>query len=59
MNQNISDLIDRIKALEEELEKEFAKRREEFTFIIENKRIRFAEEVIEVHKRLKTGLGFC
>jgi hypothetical protein len=56
MNQNISDLIDRIKALEEELEKEFEKGRAEFTFIIENKRIRFAEEMIQVHKRLKTGL---
>ena len=56
MNQNINDLIDRIKALEEELEKEFEKRRAEFYFVIENKRIRFAEEMIEVHKRLKTGL---
>lgn len=56
MNQNVSDLISRIKALEEELEKEFNKRREEFHFIIENKRIRFAEEMIAAHKRLKTGL---
>jgi hypothetical protein len=30
---------------------EFGKRREELYFIIENKRIRFAEEIIEVHKR--------
>lgn len=56
MNQNISDLIGRIKALEEELEHEFSKRREEFHFIIENKRIRFAEEMIAIHKRLKTGI---
>lgn len=55
MNRNISDLIGRIKALEEELEREFGKRREEFQFIIENKRVRFAEEMIAVHKRLKTG----
>ena len=56
MGQNISALIDRIKVLEEEVETEFGKRREEFHFIIENKRIRFAEEMIAVHQRLKTGL---
>jgi hypothetical protein len=56
MNQNVSDLIGRIKALEEELEKEFEKRRAEFYFVIENKRVRFAEEMIVLHKRLKTGL---
>jgi hypothetical protein len=56
MNQKINDLIGRIKALEEELEKEFEKRRAEFNFIIENERIRFSEEMIVLHKRLKTGL---
>jgi hypothetical protein len=57
MNQNINDLIGRIKALEEELEEGFAKRREEFRFVIENKRIHFAEEMIELHKRFKMGVG--
>lgn len=57
MNQNISDLVDRIKALQEELEQEFGRRREEFQFIIENRRIRFAEEMIGLHKRLKTGMA--
>lgn len=56
MNQSISDLINRIRSLEEELEVEFGKRREEFQFIIENKRIRFAEEVIAAQRRLKTRL---
>ena len=42
--------------LEEELQQEFSKRREEFKFIVENKRIRFAEEIIASHKRLKTGI---
>ena len=56
MNNNISDLVGRIKALEEELQQEFSKRREEFKFIVENKRIRFAEEIIASHKRLKTGI---
>jgi len=56
MNRNISDLLDRIKALEEELEHEFSKRRQEFHFIVENKRIRFAEETIALHKGLKRGI---
>jgi hypothetical protein len=56
VNEYANELISRIKALEEELEREFSKRREEFHFIIEEKRIRFAEEMIAVHKRLKTGV---
>lgn len=56
MNQNVSDLINRIRVLEEDLENEFGKMREEFQFRIEKKRIRFAEEMIAVHKRLKIGL---
>jgi hypothetical protein len=57
MKQNINDLVDHIRALEEELEQEFSRRREEFQFIVENKRIRFAEEMIALHKRLKTGMA--
>jgi len=56
MNNNISDLVGRIKALEEELEQKFSKRREEFKFTIENKCIRFAEDIIASYKRLKTGV---
>jgi hypothetical protein len=56
MNQQISELITRIKVLEEELEAEFSKKRDEFHFIVEKKRIRFAEEIIQVQKRFKTGI---
>lgn len=56
MTRNVSDLLGRIKALEEEMEQEFSKRREEFHFVIEKKRIRFAEEMIAAHKRLKRGV---
>lgn len=55
VNHN-NNLVDRIKALEEELEQEFCKRREEFAFAIENKRIRFAEEMMVLHRRLKKGV---
>ena len=56
MDHRINELIDRIKSLEEELEAEFEKKRAEFHLIIEKKRIRFAREVVEQQRRLKTGL---
>ncbi len=55
MPQHIDDLIRRIKNLQEELEVEFKKKREEFEFIIEEKRVRFAEEVARNQRRLKIG----
>lgn len=56
MNHQIDELINRIKELEEELEVELRKRREEFHFVIEEKRVRFAEEVARQQRRLKSGL---
>lgn len=55
MDYRINEIIERIKALEEELESEFEKKREEFQLIIEEKRVRFAREVVEQQRRLKTG----
>jgi hypothetical protein len=56
MNRQIDELILRIKILEEELETEFKKKRDEFQFIIDEKRVRFAEEVEKQQRRFKTGL---
>ena len=56
MSHQIDELIQRIKELEEELETEFRQKREEFHFIIEKKRVLFAEEVARQQRRLKTGL---
>ncbi len=56
MPHRIDELISRIRELQEELEAEFNQRREEFHFIIEEKRVRFAEEVARQQRRLKTGL---
>lgn len=56
MNRQIDELITRIKELEEELELELKKKREEFHFVIEEKRVRFAEEVARQQRRLKSGL---
>ena len=51
MTHRIDELIQKIRELEEELEVEFKRKREEFEFIIEEKRVRFAEEVIRQHRR--------
>jgi hypothetical protein len=56
MAPQIDELIGRIKELQEELENEFRLKREEFQFIIEEKRVRFAEEVARQQRKLKTGL---
>lgn len=56
MNLKIDELILRIRALEEELEAELKKNRDEFQFIIDEKRVRFAEEVAKQQRRFKTGL---
>ena len=55
MSRQIDELISRIKELQEELEVEFNRKRNEFQFIIEEKRVRFAEEVARQQRRLKTG----
>jgi hypothetical protein len=52
----IDALILNIKRLEQELEVEFKKKREEFQFILGEKRVHFAEEVIASQRRLRTGL---
>ena len=56
MPDKISELIARIRGLQEEMEQEFRKNRENFHFIIEEKRIRFSEEVARQQRRFRTGL---
>jgi len=56
MTPQIDELIRKIRELEEELEVEFRAKREQFQFIIDEKRVRFAEEVAHRQRRLKTGL---
>jgi hypothetical protein len=57
MSTKIDELIESIRTLEEELQAEFRRRREEFHFTVEARRIRFAEELILQHRRLKVGLA--
>ncbi|MBI5694294.1 MAG: hypothetical protein HZC51_00945 [Nitrospirae bacterium] len=56
MPHQIDELIQRMRELEEELEAEFEKRRAEFQFIIEARRVRFAEDVAKRHKEFKRGV---
>lgn len=56
MPHQIDELIQRMRELEEELEAEFEKRRAEFQFIIEERRVRFAEDVARRHRGLKKGV---
>ncbi len=56
MNPKIDELLDRIKALEEELEQEIVTRQAEFRFRLENRRVRFEQEVLARHRQLKVGL---
>ncbi len=56
MDQNISNLLGKIRELENELEEELAKKREELRFSIHDRRIRFEREIVKEHRRLKTSL---
>jgi hypothetical protein len=56
MNPRISELLERIARLEEEIEREFQRRRQELQADFENRRVRFAQEVLEQQRRFKMGL---
>ena len=56
MNTSIDEILARMRALEEELQAEFAKKREEIGFLIQNKRVRFAREVLEKQRLARLGL---
>ncbi|MHB1098785.1 MAG: hypothetical protein ACYCZR_04445 [Burkholderiales bacterium] len=56
MDRNIGSLIEKIRSLEEELEAELSKKREELKFSIENRKIHFEKGIMNEHRRLKTSL---
>lgn len=56
MTPKIGELVERIRALEEELEVELAAKREELRFNLIDRKVRFEQEIVERHRRLKTGL---
>jgi hypothetical protein len=52
----IDELIERIRSLEEEMQVEFDKKRDDFRFVMEEKRVRFSEEVAALQRGSKIGL---
>jgi len=56
MNQRISELLDRIRQIEEEIDQELKRRREELHADFESRRIRFEQEVLEQQRRFRMGL---
>lgn len=56
MGLQIDELIQSAKELEEQIEKDFRKRREEFLRSVEENRLRVAEEVLAHSRRLQAGL---
>jgi len=56
MSTPVDDLLARMRALEEELQAEFAKKRDEIAFVIEDRRVRFAKEVLARQRLQRVGL---
>ncbi len=52
----IDDLIEQMRGLEAQTQVEFDKRRGDFAFTVEKRRIRFSEEVSELQRGLKTSV---
>ncbi len=56
MNPKISELLDRIQHMEQEIELEMKRKRAELQADFEETRVRFEHEVLEQQRRFKTGL---
>jgi hypothetical protein len=50
-------LMDKLRSVEAEIEVEMAKRREEMRFHLENRRIVFEKEVLNLHRQIRTRLS--
>ncbi|MBF0247301.1 MAG: hypothetical protein HQL36_04420 [Alphaproteobacteria bacterium] len=59
MSTVIDDILDKIEALEKDLEREFEARRERFQYRLEKHRVRFEHDMVQRHRLLRKGLlGF-
>lgn len=54
MTTQLDELLERLRSVEAEIEAELTKRREELRFHLENRRIVFEQEVLRIHRELKT-----
>ncbi len=56
MNPRIQELLNRIRQIEEELELEVLRRRQELHADFSHRRVMFARDIVEQQRRFKTGL---
>lgn len=56
MNPRIQELLDRIRQIEEELELEVLRRRQELHADFSHRRVMFTRDIVEQQRRFKTGL---
>lgn len=56
MSASIDELLQRMRALSEELESEYEKKRREIEFEIRDRRVQFAAEVLQRQQRYRVGL---
>lgn len=56
MNPRIQELLERVRALEEEIEREFKRRRAELNADFEQRKVRFEQEVLAQQARFREGL---
>ncbi len=57
MTGQLDLLMEKLRAVEAEIEVEMAKRREELRFHMENRRIVFEKEVLDLHRQIRTRLS--
>lgn len=55
MNAKIDELMARIHELQTELEADLEQKREAFRYRLENRRVRFEQDMLELHRRLRKG----
>ena len=56
MQSLISELLQKIEALDAQVEAELTRRRERIQFTMEDKKARFEQDLLEAHRRLRVGL---
>src|SRR5664279_411974 len=54
MTAQLDELMEKLRSVEAEIETELAKRREELRFRLDNRRIVFEQEVLRIHRAIKT-----
>ena len=57
MTAQLDQLMERLRSVETEIEVELTKRREELRFRLENSRVVFEQEVLRIHRAIKTRVS--